>query len=105
MKEVLIMKKAFKYGIVLALALGAAGVAYTQAAQMVPQTSVLSGTVISVVAEGTPVKEGDVLVTVNSLAGPVPAVRASGDGVVKEVRAVRGQAVGKQDVLAVIETK
>lgn len=99
------MKKAFRLGIVLAVALGIAGMAYTQAAQLVPQKSVLSGTVVSVVAPGTPVKEGDVLITVNSLAGPVPAVRASGDGIVKEIRTAQGQPVNKQDVLVVIETK
>lgn len=99
------MKKACRLGILLTMALGMAGAVYTQAAQLVPQKSVLSGTVVSVVAPGTSVKEGDVLLTVNSLAGPVPAVRASGDGIVKEIRAAEGQSVSKQDVLVVIETK
>ncbi len=44
-----------------------------------------------------------VLVTVTSLAGAVPASRAAADGVVKEVKVVKGQSLNKQDVVAVIE--
>ena len=63
----------------------------------------MAGTVVSVDAPGTAVKEGDVLVTVTSLAGAVPASRAAADGVVKEVKVVKGQSLNKQDVVAVIE--
>ena len=37
------------------------------------------------------------------LAGAVPASRAAADGVVKEVKVVKGQSLNKQDVVAVIE--
>jgi biotin carboxyl carrier protein len=36
----------------------------------IPYTAVIGGTVTSVVSVGTDVHEGDVLLTVNSLAGP-----------------------------------
>ncbi|MFQ9571099.1 MAG: hypothetical protein ACLRZN_02365 [Dialister invisus] len=52
----------------------------------------MAGTVVSVVEPGTAVKEGDVLVTVTSLAGAVPASRAAADGVVKEVKVVKDKA-------------
>lgn len=84
--------------------LAAAAVMPAEAAE-VSQTAVLSGTVTSVVAENTPVKEGEVLATVDSLVGPVPAARADSDGVVTKVLVVKGQKITKQDVVAVIETK
>ena len=77
------MRNAMKIGLVLA-ALVAAGV-YSVSAEDVSQQAVLNGTVVSVIEAGTPVKEGDVLVSVDSLVGGVPAARADRDGVVKEV--------------------
>ena len=98
-----IMRNAMKIGLVLA-ALVAAG-AYSVAAEDVSQQAVLNGTVVSVIEAGTPVKEGDVLVSVDSLVGGVPAARADRDGVVKEVRVQKGQTIAKQDVVAVLESK
>lgn len=97
------MRKAMKIGLVLA-ALVAAGV-YSASAEDVSQQAVLNGTVVSVIEAGTPVKEGDVLVSVDSLVGGVPAARADRDGVVKEVRVQKGQTIAKQDVVAVLESK
>ena len=97
------MRNAMKIGLVLA-ALAAAGV-YSVSAEDVPQQAVLNGTVVSVIEAGTPVKEGDVLVSVDSLVGGVPAARADRDGVVKEVRVQKGQTIAKQDVVAVLESK
>lgn len=97
------MRNAMKIGLVLA-ALVAAGV-YSVFAEDVPQQAVLNGTVVSVIEAGTPVKEGDVLVSVDSLVGGVPAARADRDGVVKEVRVQKGQTIAKQDVVAVLESK
>ena len=57
------------------------------------------------VAPGTTVREGDVLATVNSLAGPVPAARAEADGVVKEVMVEKGQKINKQDLVATVESR
>ena len=71
----------------------------------VSQNAVLSAKVTSVVEVNTPVKEGQVLATVDSLVGPVPAVRADTDGVVTKVLVVKGQQINKQDAVAVIETK
>ena len=68
----------------------------------VSQNAVLSGKVTSVVEVNTPVKEGQVLATVDSLVGPVPAVRADTDGVVTKVLVVKGQQINKQDAVAVI---
>ena len=87
-----------------AAALTAAVVMPAEAAE-VSQSAVLSGTVTSVVAVNTPVKEGEVLATVDSLVGPVPAARADSDGVVMKVLVVKGQKITKQDAVAVIETK
>ncbi len=70
-----------------------------------PQLSVLDGKIVSVAPAGKAVKEGDVLATVESLVGAVPAVRAQADGVVKEVRVSVGQTVSKQAVVVVLETK
>lgn len=97
------MRNAMKIGLVLA-ALVAAGV-YGVSAEDVLQQAVLNGTVVSVIEAGTPVKEGDVLVSVDSLVGGVPAARADRDGVVKEVRVQKGQTIAKQDVVAVLESK
>ncbi len=69
------------------------------------QLSVLEGKITSVAPVGKAVKEGDVLATVESLVGAVPAVRAQADGVVKEVRVSVGDKVEKQAVVVVLETK
>ena len=71
----------------------------------VEQSSVLQGKVLTVVQPGAAVKEGDVIASVDSLVGAVPAVRASADGVVKEVLIHPGDTIEKQTVVAVIETK
>lgn len=97
------MRNAMKLGLALA-ALVAVGV-YSVSAADVSQQAVLNGTVVSVIEAGTPVKEGDVLVSVDSLVGGVPAARADRDGVVKEVRVQKGQTIAKQDVVVVLETK
>lgn len=94
-----------KIGLAALLAIGVLGTIYGYATTVVPQKSVLTGRVVSVVSPGTAVKEGDVLVTVTSLAGPVPAVRADVDGVVKEVLVNQGENIEKQDTAVIIESK
>lgn len=96
------MKNWQKAGLAAAAALL---MAMTAEAAEVSQNAVLSGKVTSVVEVNTPVKEGQVLATVDSLVGPVPAVRADTDGVVTKVLVVKGQQINKQDAVAVIETK
>ena len=78
-----------RYKIMAAAALLAGAISFAYASGPVVQTSMLSGTTVSVVAPGTKVKEGDVLVMVDSLVGPVPAARATADGTVKEVNVSR----------------
>ncbi|EGO64079.1 biotin/lipoyl-containing protein [Acetonema longum] len=67
---------------------------------LVDQRSVLSGKVHAVVGPGSAVKEGDVLVVVNTIVGPSPAVRATVDGVVREILVKPGQDV-RQGTIAV----
>ncbi len=68
-------------------------------------TSVLSGNVVSVSSAGTPVQAGDVLMTVQSLAGPMPAVRADAEGTVKEVLVHPGTQVQQGAVVLIVEGK
>ena len=78
-----------RYKIMAAAALLAGAISFAYASGPVVQTSMLSGTTVSIVAPGTKVIEGDVLVMVDSLVGPVPAARATADGTVKEVETVQ----------------
>ena len=96
------MKNSTKIGMAIIAAASILGAAYVYAFTGVVE-AIMAGTVVSVVEPGTAVKEGDVLVTVTSLAGAVPASRAAADGIVKEVKVVKGQSLNKQDVVAVIE--
>jgi Biotin-requiring enzyme. len=68
-------------------------------------TSILSGTVASVAAVGTEVREGDVLLTVNTLTGPMAAARAQAAGIVKSVSVSVGTAVNAGDTVLVLETE
>ena len=94
------MKNSTKIGMAIIAAASILGTAYVYAfTGVVEEKAIMAGTVLSVVEPGT----ADVLVTVTSLAGAVPASRAAADGVVKEVKVVKGQSLNKQDVVAVIE--
>jgi len=98
------MKNSTKIGMAIIAAASILGAAYVYAfTGVVEEKAIMARTVVSVVEPGTAVKEGDVLVTVTSLAGAVPASRAAADGIVKEVKVVKGQSLNKQDVVAVIE--
>lgn len=90
----------------LAVLAGLAGLmAMPAAATDVSYTTVLSGSVVSVAPVGATVKEGDVLLTVNSLAGPMPAARSDKEGVVKTVLVQPGSQVQQGAVVVVVETK
>ena len=65
----------------------------------VDQIGVLSGKVISVVSPGMSVREGDILVKVDTLTGPVTAARASTSGIVTEVLVKPGDVVKIGDVV------
>lgn len=51
------------------------------------------------------IKEGQILATVDSLVGPVPAARADADGIVKKVLVVKGQQINKSEAVVIIETR
>ena len=72
---------------------------------LVDQRSVLAGRVVAqdLVAAGTRVKEGSILVKVTSITGSAPAARATVDGVVQEVLVKPGDMVHAGDVLARIQ--
>lgn len=92
--------------LVIACVLAVLAVAWAAAAgSLVDQKGVLSGTVLAegLVAPGTNVREGQVLVVVDTITGPVPAVRANVDGKVREVLVKPGDAIHTGEVLVRIE--
>lgn len=96
------MKDMRKFAAALAMTMALAAPAM---AAEVQTPAVLSGTVSDVIATGTTVQEGDVLMTVNSLAGPMAAARASASGTVKAVYVQPGASVQEGTVVVVLETK
>jgi biotin carboxyl carrier protein len=99
---------AHKRSILLITILLVAGVvAWSLAAgQTVDQRGVLTGKVLAagLTSPGTAVHEGDILVYVETLTGPAAAVRATVDGVVREVLAKPGDKVRTGDILVRIES-
>lgn len=89
---------------IVALGLAAMAVMPVSAAE-VTYTSVLSGTVTTVSAVGTVVREGDVLLTVNTLTGPMAAARAQSAGVVKSVAVGAGSTVNAGEPVVVVEAE
>ena len=89
---------------IVALGLAAMAVMPVSAAE-VAYTSVLSGTVTTVSAVGTVVREGDVLLTVNTLTGPMAAARAQSAGVVKSVAVRAGSTVNAGETVVVVEAE
>ena len=96
------MKKLKK--MIVALGLAAMAVMPVSAAE-VAYTSVLSGTVTTVSAVGTVVREGDVLLTVNTLTGPMAAARAQSAGVVKSVAVGAGSTFNAGETVVVVEAE
>lgn len=88
----------------LAAALAVLGVVGVMA-QAVVHTTVLTGKVTDVVPVGTDVKEGTPLVSVESLAGSMPAARATVDGKVTKVETQVGATINKGDEVAIVQTK
>ena len=91
--------------ILFVVALLIAMVWVVSAGNLVDQKGVLAGRVVAqdLVTPGTAVKEGRVLVRVESITGPAPAVRATLDGIVREVLVRPGDMVRTGDVLIRIE--
>lgn len=82
----------------------AGGLQVAEAAPINHET-VLTGNVVTVVPVGTAVHEGDTLVTVQTIAGPMVAARATVNGVVESVSAQPGAAVTRGAVVAVVNSK
>lgn len=80
-------------------------IAWATAAGSVQQKGVLSGRVLEagLVTPGSTVREGDVLVLVDTITGPLPAVRATVDGKVSDVLVKPGDTIKTGDVLVRIE--
>jgi biotin carboxyl carrier protein len=91
--------------LITALLVLSVGVWVASAGAFVDQKVVLSGKVLAdgMAAPGSRVREGDVLLTVESITGPVPAARATTDGIVREVLVKPGDRVHSGDVAARIE--
>lgn len=75
------------------------------AAQVVEEKSVLAGTVSheQLAVAGQTVKEGDILVRVDTITGPVAAARATVDGTVKSVLVAPGDRVKPGDVVVKLD--
>ncbi|MBP2627206.1 MAG: hypothetical protein H6Q68_1917 [Firmicutes bacterium] len=80
-----------------------AGSLLVAASPAVDQVGVLSGSVTDLITPGTTVREGDILVRVDTLTGPVPAARATMGGVVAEVLVKPGDSIKIGDVVARIK--
>lgn len=81
-------------------------VGWVYADNIIPQTSTLSGVVSSkcLVQQGDVVKEGQVLLSVDSIAGNVPASRATVDGTVSEVLVKPGDNIKNGQVVVKIKS-
>ncbi|KYZ76356.1 hypothetical protein AXX12_07940 [Anaerosporomusa subterranea] len=75
------------------------------AENLIDQKSVLSGKVHAAIGPGSVVREGDVLVVVNTILGPSPAVRATTDGIVRELLVKPGADVRQGEIAVRIEPK
>lgn len=87
----------------LAVFMAVGGTSLALAAPVV-QTSVLDGSVTSVVAVGTQVKEGDALLEVETIGGPMVAARATTGGTVVSVSVAKGANVGTGQEVIVIDS-
>jgi biotin carboxyl carrier protein len=90
--------------IVVLLLLAAIGIWTVSANASIDQKAVLSGKVVSVVAVGTVVREGDTLVKIETITGGVPAARATTDGTVKEVFVSTGDTVHSGQLVVRIQS-
>ena len=95
-------KKSILLSVVCILALS---VWVASAVNLIDQQSVLAGRVApqNLVSVGAPVKEGTILVRVESITGAAVAARATRDGVVREVLVKPGELIKVGQVVARIE--
>lgn len=91
-----------KTGILLVIAAIVLNASLAFAAHLVDEASVLRGKVVSVVAVGQTVAEGDELVRIETLTGSVAAARTTVNGTVAEVYVQVGETIETNDVVAQI---
>lgn len=91
--------------LLLAVLLLATTIWVGSATNLVDQNSVLAGRVLAnnLVSAGVFVKEGTILVSVESITGSAPAARATRDGVVREVLVRPGDLIKVGQTVARIE--
>ncbi|MBP2645300.1 MAG: hypothetical protein H6Q75_740 [Firmicutes bacterium] len=91
--------------LVIAVVLMMTAGAIAAPASISDQKGVLAGTVLAngLVTVGSQVREGDILVYVETLTGPAPAVRANADGRVREVLVKPGDSLKRGDTAVKIE--
>lgn len=97
-----------KYILMLVILLLVVAGAWTVGANaLADQKVVLSGQVLAdgMAAPGTLVREGDILLVVDTITGPLPAARATSDGIVREVLVKPGDSVRSGDVVVRLELK
>ena len=101
----MLYKKRTLLAMILVILLGVTAWA-AAAGQLVDQRGVLSGTVLvkDLAAPGISVREGSILVYVDSVTGPAVALRANTDGVVRDVLVRPGDRIKTGDVLVRIES-
>lgn len=97
------MKKTLVYSLGAVLA-GLLMVGTVEAAPVNHET-VLSGDVVTVVPVGTAVKEGDPLLTVQTLGGPMVASRATVNGVVESVSVAPGAIVARGQIITIVNSQ
>lgn len=97
-----------KYSFVVLLALVILAIpALTSAGQIVDHSSVLTGAVLpqGLVQAGQVVRQGDVIVMVDTIAGAAPAARANVNGRVVEVLVKGGDIIRVGQIVARIEAQ
>ena len=93
--------------ILVLLLIAAIGVWSVAANSLHDQKAVLAGTVLAdgLTTVGTTVREGDSLLQVQTIAGSAPAVRATADGIVREVLVRPGDVVKTGEVVIRLEVR
>ncbi len=97
------MKKKYLVSAMLMLMLLITTVGLAMENKQVEQKAVLSGTVTTVITEGSAVKVGDSLVEISTLTGTSAAARATVNGVVSQVLVNTGDEIKPNQVVVYIE--
>lgn len=98
-----VMKKRYIILTCTVLLILIAAVGWAMENKQIEQKAVLSGTVTSVISEGSSVKMGDSLVEISTLTGTTAASRATVNGVVSKVLVNIGDKIVPNQVVVYIE--